>query len=84
MYAATEVGGAARSMDAGRTWEIINDSLVGEDLLDLHTVAVGSPNWDTVFLANRYGVFRSRDGVTTGRTPTWRDSRPSSTRGACG
>ena len=61
MYAATEVGGAARSMDAGRTWEIINDSLVGEDLLDLHTVAVGSPNWDTVFLANRYGVFRSRD-----------------------
>ena len=61
MYAAMEVGGAARSMDAGRSWELINNGLVGADLLDVHAVAVGSPKSDAVFIANRKGVFRSRD-----------------------
>ena len=61
MYAATEVGGAARSMDAGKTWQIINNGLKGEALLDLHTIAVGSPKSDAVFIANRTGVWRSRD-----------------------
>ena len=61
MYAAMEVGGAARSVDAGKSWELINNGLVGADLLDVHAVAVGSPKSDAVFIANRKGVFRSRD-----------------------
>ena len=62
MYAALEVAGAARSFDRGKTWEIVNQGIDGSmDHLDLHGVAVGSPLSDSLFIANRVGVWRSRD-----------------------
>jgi photosystem II stability/assembly factor-like uncharacterized protein len=62
MYAALEVGGAARSDDGGQTWQIVNRDLEGDvDLLDLHGVAVGAADASSVFIANRVGVYRSRD-----------------------
>jgi photosystem II stability/assembly factor-like uncharacterized protein len=69
MYAGLEVGGAARSLDAGKTWKIINSGLNGVDLLDLHAVDVGSPDSDAVFISNRTGVWRSRD-----RGDTWENT----------
>jgi len=62
MYAALEVGGAARSADGGKTWQLVNRQFVGNvDLMDLHGVALGSVQADVVFIANRVGVWRSRD-----------------------
>ena len=62
MYATLEVGGAARSMDGGRSWELRNGQFAGDvDLMDLHGVAIGSPQSDAVFISNRVGVWRSRD-----------------------
>ena len=62
MYAALEVGGAARSSDGGKSWETVNGNFAGnEDLMDLHGVAVGSPNSNAVFISNRAGIWRSRD-----------------------
>src|SRR5262252_9280459 len=62
MYAALEVGGAARSADGGKTWELVNRYFDGNvDLMDLHGVALGSPRADVVCIANRVGVWRSRD-----------------------
>ena len=69
MFAALEVGGVARSFDAGLTWEIINSDLEGIELLDLHGVEVASPRSDTTFIANRTGVWRSRD-----RGDTWENT----------
>jgi len=67
MYAALEVGGAARSADGGNTWELVNRYFDGNvDLMDLHGVALGSPRSDVVCIANRTGVWRSRD-----RGDTW-------------
>jgi photosystem II stability/assembly factor-like uncharacterized protein len=67
MYAALEVGGAARSTDGGKTWQLVNRDFNGNvDLMDLHGVALGSPRSDTLFIANRVGVWRSRD-----RGDTW-------------
>ena len=71
VYAAMEVGGVARSPDAGRTWEMVNRDLAPDvDLLDLHAVAVGAPDSDVAFISNRTGVWRSRD-----RGDTWEDLR---------
>jgi photosystem II stability/assembly factor-like uncharacterized protein len=62
MYAALEVGGAARSTDGGKTWQLVNRNFAGNvDLMDLHGVAVGSQRSDTVFISNRVGVWRSQD-----------------------
>ena len=61
MFAAMEVGGIAKSSDAGKSWDIINHDLYGVDLLDLHAVAVGSPDSDAAFISNRTGVWRTRD-----------------------
>lgn len=62
MYAAIETGGSARSYDAGKTWEVINSAFKGDvDNLDHHTVALGSPDRDVLFIANRTGVWRTRD-----------------------
>ncbi len=62
MYAALEVGGAARSVDGGKTWQLVNRQFVGNvDLMDLHGIALGSPQADTLFIANRVGVWRSQD-----------------------
>ena len=61
MFAALEVGGVARSLDAGETWDIVNRDLTGVDMLDLHAVAVGSPDSDAVFISNRTGVWCTRD-----------------------
>ena len=62
MYAALEVGGTARSSDAGKSWEVRNQQFGGDvDLLDMHGVAVGSAKSDAVFVSNRVGVWRSRD-----------------------
>ena len=62
MYAGLEVGGMARSLDAGESWEIINHGFERNmGLLDGHGVAVGSPQSDAVFFPNRVGVWRSRD-----------------------
>jgi photosystem II stability/assembly factor-like uncharacterized protein len=67
MYAALEVGGAARSSDGGKTWQLVNRDFAGNvDLMDLHGVAIGSPRSDTVFIANRVGVWRTQD-----RGDTW-------------
>ena len=61
MYAALEVGGAARSSDGGVTWQIANRNFAGDvDLMDLHGVAVGSADSGAVFISNRVGVWRSR------------------------
>src|SRR6266851_940240 len=49
MYAALEVGGAARSADGGKSWELVNRYFNGNvDLMDLHGVALGSPRADVV------------------------------------
>ena len=62
MYAALEVGGAARSADGGRTWKVVNQQFDGNvDLMDLHGVAIGSPDSSNVFISNRTGVWRSTD-----------------------
>ena len=62
IFAAMEVGGVARSLDAGKTWEITNSKFAGDvDLLDLHAVAVGAPESDAAFISNRTGIWRSRD-----------------------
>jgi photosystem II stability/assembly factor-like uncharacterized protein len=62
IYAALEVGGAARSADGGKSWQLVNRQFVGNvDLMDLHGVALGSPRADILFIANRVGVWRSQD-----------------------
>ena len=62
MYAALEVGGAARSFDAGKTWQTVNSNFAGDvDRMDLHGVAVGSRQSEAVFISNRLGVWRTRD-----------------------
>jgi photosystem II stability/assembly factor-like uncharacterized protein len=62
IYAALEVGGAARSADGGKSWELVNRQFLGNvDLMDLHGVTLGSPRADTLFIANRVGVWRSQD-----------------------
>lgn len=62
MYAALEVGGAARSLDGGKNWEIINKNLAPlVDLLDSHAISVGGAASDNVFVSNRTGIWRSRD-----------------------
>jgi photosystem II stability/assembly factor-like uncharacterized protein len=62
IYAALEVGGAARSADGGNSWALVNRQFLGNvDLMDLHGVALGSPRADTLFIANRVGVWRSQD-----------------------
>ena len=62
MYAALEVGGAARSTDGGKSWKTVNRNFEGNvDLMDLHGVAVGAADSSAVFISNRTGVWRSRD-----------------------
>jgi photosystem II stability/assembly factor-like uncharacterized protein len=62
MYAALEVGGAARSVDGGKTWQLVNRQFLGNvDLMDLHGIALGSPRSEALFIANRVGVWRSHD-----------------------
>ena len=62
MYAALEVGGAARSSNGGRSWQIVNQEFDGNvDLMDLHGVAIGSTDSSAVFISNRTGVWRSTD-----------------------
>ena len=62
MFAALEVGGAARSSDAGKSWQLTNNNFAGDvDLMDLHGVAVGSADSSSVFISNRVGVWRTRD-----------------------
>ena len=62
MFAALEVGGAARSSDAGKSWQLTNNNFAGDvDLMDLHCVAVGSADSSSVFLSNPVGVWRTRD-----------------------
>jgi photosystem II stability/assembly factor-like uncharacterized protein len=62
IYAALEVGGAARSADGGKSWHLVNRQFVGNvDLMDLHGVALGSPQAEALFIANRVGVWRSQD-----------------------
>jgi photosystem II stability/assembly factor-like uncharacterized protein len=62
MYAALEVGGAARSSDGGKSWQIVNRNFAGDvDLMDLHGVAVGGSDSGSVFISNRVGVWRTRD-----------------------
>ena len=69
MYAALEVGGAARSSDGGKNWQIVNRNFTGDvDLMDLHGVAVGSQDSSAVFISNRTGVWRTRD-----RGDKWED-----------
>ena len=69
MYAALEVGGAARSTDGGKTWKVVNSKFDGDvDLMDLHGVAVGASDSGAVFISNRTGVWRTRD-----RGETWED-----------
>ena len=69
MYAALEVGGAASSTDGGHSWTIRNSEFAGDvDLLDLHGVAVGGADSQSVLISNRTGVWRSAD-----RGASWQD-----------
>ena len=63
IYAGVEVGGIARSLDGGYTWETINTGLRegGEDKLDPHGVRVSPAHPGSVFLSTREGVFHSTD-----------------------
>ena len=62
MFAALEVGGAARSSDAGKSWQLTNNNFAGDvDLMDLHGVAVGAADSSSVFISNRGGGWRTRD-----------------------
>ena len=62
LYAGLEVGGVIRSLDAGDTWQAMNDGLApSEARLDLHGVQVSAAQPDTVFISVRAGLFRSRD-----------------------
>ena len=70
VYAALEVGGAATSADGGKTWKLANSQFQGSvDLMDLHAVAVGSPQSDTAFISNRTGIWRTKD-----RGETWENT----------
>ena len=70
MYAALEVGGTARSLDGGNTWEITNKNLAPlVDMLDSHAIAVGGHNSEAVFVSNRTGVWRTKD-----RAATWENT----------
>ena len=67
MFAALEVGGAARSSDAGKSWQLTNNNFAGDvALMALHGVAVGSADSSSVFISNRVGVWRTR-----ARGATW-------------
>ena len=62
LYAGLEVGGVIRSLDAGDTWQAMNDGLapnVGR--LDLHGVQMSAAQPDTVFISVREGLFHSRN-----------------------
>ena len=62
MYAALEVGGAARSTNAGKTWQLVNREFTGDvDRMDLHGVAVAAEDSSAVFISNRTGIWRSGD-----------------------
>jgi photosystem II stability/assembly factor-like uncharacterized protein len=61
MYAVMEASGTALSLDAGKTWEPKNSVFGDYDTMDQHGVVVGGPELETVFIANRIGVWRSRD-----------------------
>ena len=62
MYAGLEVGGVARSLDGGESWETVNRQFQGNmGLMDSHGVTVGSPDSAAVFFPNRTGIWRSRD-----------------------
>ena len=62
MYAAMEVGGAAYSSDAGKSWKVVNQEFAGDvDLMDLHGVAVGAADSKAAFISNRTGVWRTKD-----------------------
>jgi len=62
LYAGLEVGGVIRSLDAGDTWQAMNDGLApSEARLDLHGVQVSADQPDTVFISVRAGMFRSPD-----------------------
>jgi hypothetical protein len=51
-----------RSAHGGHSWELVNRPFIGHvDLLDLHGITLGSPQAEVVFIANRVGVWRSRD-----------------------
>jgi photosystem II stability/assembly factor-like uncharacterized protein len=62
LYVALEVGGVIRSLDAGESWQTINDGLapnVGR--LDLHGIQVSAARPDTVFISVREGMLYSRN-----------------------
>ena len=66
MYAGMEVGGVARSLDAGNSWEVMNHQFAKNmGLLDGHGVAFSSSQSDAVYYPNRTGVWRSRDRMET-------------------
>ena len=74
MYAALEVGGAAHSTDGGKNWKTTNKDFAGDvDLLDLHGVAVGGANSQSVFISNRTGVWRSEDHGENWRNVRFQD-----------
>ena len=84
MYAALEVGGAARSADGGKSWELVNRSFNGNvDLMDLHGVALGSPRADVSALPTASASGAVATGAIPGRTCTWKNSRLSPIPEAC-
>ena len=69
MYAGFEIGGVARSLDGGRTWEGVTEgTYINEDSVDVHAVAVSPSRPGVVTAATRIGTFRSAD-----RGWHWRD-----------
>jgi BNR/Asp-box repeat protein len=72
IYAAVEIGGLIRSLDAGRTWTNVIDGLyISEDAVDLHSVVVSPIRAGAITVATRIGAFRSED-----RGTHWRSLAP--------
>ena len=76
MYAALEVGGAARSSDGGKSWEIVNRYFADDvDLMDLHGVAVGSATPAPYSSPTASACGAVSTGATAGRICTSRGYR---------
>ena len=76
MWIAISTGGVYRSDDGGRSWQARSDGIRAVFLPDkypefsqcVHKVAPAGGRPDRLYLQNHWGLYRSDDGATTGRT----------------
>ena len=62
VYAATRTQGVFRSLDAGRTWHVINSGLTNLSMGRSAPVVVDPRNAQTLYVGGDGGVFKSLDG----------------------